>query len=522
MKKWLFIYITIQLLFVSCFDDDSNKTIKALNPIVIENVDFKENQYYSLFVGDTLKIEPLIYCEGIPDAELSFEWKLFGGTLVPTVIDSTMYLCAAINVPADGYPYSLRLTIKDKTTGIIRIETCNVTVLNPFGEGILVADTKDGINSDLSLVMSREFSSQIPRENDKMKIFRNVWSVTNNVPIPGLVLDASSLTYGQTQNRSLTLLTTETILRADYHDFVNISSEEDENLFPVLPEHIGHGYQDGFFSLYTGTSHEIMCANGKITTRGPRYGNRKYSYTFYPAGSYDYNVTMMYGAKYYPTYAYDALGKRMIFFTGSGCWTAKEQLASNAFDVCDLSDYEPFFMGETSQGITMLAKKLSTGAYMGLVMYKTGYNRNNYARTTFDFTDATDINQAKFFELNKRENVVYYATDNKLYATPTININSKVQWTAEPGDKITGIKIYDWAGGNRGQEYISGNESITWFKSSTDRMIMVTTYNESTKEGKITCIPIVTYGVGGLEQNKDFHVVLHNFNEILGIYKQLK
>ena len=78
MKKWLYIILVFQLFCVACFDDETNKDVKELNPIVIENIDLRYNSF-SVYMGDTLKIEPLVFCEGIPDAKMSFEWKMFGG-----------------------------------------------------------------------------------------------------------------------------------------------------------------------------------------------------------------------------------------------------------------------------------------------------------------------------------------------------------------------------------------------------------------------------------------------------------
>lgn len=520
MKKWLFIGIVFQLFCISCFDDESNKDIKALNPIVIENIDLRLNSY-SLYMGDTLRIEPLVYCEGVPDAKMSFEWKMFGGTISPTVIDSTMFLSAKIVAPPFTSPYTLRLTIKDEVTGICRIEKFNITVLSPYGEGLIVADTKDGVNSDLSLVMSKQFSSQIPSTDNQKKVFRDIWSQNNGSPLPGLVLDAVTSSYGT--NRSLTVLTTEHLYRADHYDFVKIPYESDEQLFTVTPPHIGQGYTDGSFVIYTPTRHEIMCANGLVTPRSVQNNNRLFAYTMYPSKVSQYKVTHLYAPQSYMAYAYDALGKQMLFFDYSKCWAPQEQAGGSKFDVCDLSDYEPLFLGEISQGVTLLAKQKSTGAYKGLVMNKQNSNGPNYAKAVFDFSSAKNIAQAKFFELNVIEDVVYYATETELYATPTVNINAQIQWTAEQGDKITGMKIYDWTGGNRDHESISSDGEIgtaTW--GSQNRMIMIFTYNGFTKEGKVTCVPIVTFGVGGLEQNKAFHVEFSKFGKILGVYKQNK
>lgn len=119
--------------------------------------------------------------------------------------------------------------------------------------------------------------------------------------------------------------------------------------------------------------------------------------------------------------------------------------------------------------------------------------------------------------------MVYYATETTLYTTPTVNINAQPQWTVGQGEKITGIKIYDWAGGNRDHESIGSGgdiDKVSW--GSQNRMIMIFTYNESAKEGKVICVPIVTLGVGGLEQNKGYHIELSKFGKILGVYKQKK
>ena len=168
MKKWLYIYILLFSFFsMGCFEDESSLEIRDLNPIRIENIDLSET--YAVYMGDTLRVEPLVFCEGSSDMEMSFKWELSGGTIVPTVLDSTMYLSAQIVAPPMTRPYTLKFTIMDETTGIARIESFDVTVLGPYGEGIIVADTKDGQTSDLSLVMSREFSSQIPKSNSQMK-----------------------------------------------------------------------------------------------------------------------------------------------------------------------------------------------------------------------------------------------------------------------------------------------------------------------------------------------------------------
>lgn len=527
MKRIVLIGIMSILFCTGCFEDESNLNIRALNPIVIENID--PSVRYTLYMGDTLKIEPLVYCQGVPDADLSFEWKLIGGGIIPTVIDSTMYLCAPILAPSSSLEYTIRFTVTDETTGISRIETYPLTVLNPYGEGLLIVDTRDGNNSDLSLAMSKEFSSVISKDDDKIKIFRNLWLQNNGMPISGIVLDAITSNSSNPLNPSLTLLTTEKIFRASHQDFINIPSECDGLLWSVVPPHIGKGYTHGNFAMYNAMKSEVMSANGYLTVRGTQKGNRMYAYTLYPSGGIsEYNITLMWADVSDKTmvYGYDAMNKKMLFYSGSKgvFFPTSQPSTSSPFDVRDLSRYEPFYIGRMKSGVALLAKEKTSGAYKALVMQcgDKDYG-SDYAKSIIDFSTAENIGNARYFTLNKKEDVIYYATETELYALPVSTNRAEVQWRVEAGsnDKITGIRIYDWGGGNRNHEDIDNqgrHNKISW--GSQNNMILVCTYNEFTKEGKVVCVPIKTIGIGGMEQNRAFHTTFRGFGKITGVYKQ--
>ena len=281
MKKYLYVYILFfSFCCMSCFEDESSLEIKNLNPIRIENLSL--NGTYAVYMGDTLNIEPLVFCEGSPDTELSFEWELSGNTIVPTILDSTMYMSAQIIAPPASNPYLLKFTVTDNTTGIVRIEKFSVSVQSPYGTGLIVADTKDGLTSDLSLIRSREFTADIPSDNDEKKIFRHIWSQNNGAPLEGLLLDCKANSY-QT-NRAMTIVTTKHIVRADYTDYVNIPDEADVNMFLVPPAIIDGSYEHACMSEEEMTGTELLCVDGLLMDRMQRNGNRKYSYPSYPPG----------------------------------------------------------------------------------------------------------------------------------------------------------------------------------------------------------------------------------------------
>lgn len=521
MKKWFYIWSVIQLLCISCFDDESNSNIHALNPIVIDNLN--PNEYFSLYMGDTLKVEPVIYCEGVPDAKLSFEWKLMGGSIVPKIIDSTMYCCAQILAPPFSGAYELWLTVKDETTGICRIERFSLKVQSPFDEGLVVAYTEDDINSDLSLIQAKEVSGTISDKNNNVKIFEHLWSQNNGEKMPGLVLAGITSSRTSPVLHSMTVVTTEKIFRADYYDYLNIPEQCDEALFQMVPPNIGHGYTSANICIHPTTKHEMLELNGMVSSRDVQRGINYISYPIYPNGVNDYHVSLSYAAASYSAlYCYDDLKKRMIFFKFNNGWVAQKQNPASQCDISDLSAYSPFFLGESRDGITLLMKENETGAYKAVTMnvYTSDY-KDRYVRNMYDFSAAQDLGQAKYWELNPKERMVYYASDTKLYAASLNPVQSEVAWTAPNDEIITGIKLYNWRGGRM---VITNDDGSLKSLDSQFRMMMIFTYNPETNEGRINCVPILTYdSPRGLSQGKKFQKTFGTkgeFGKILKVFKQ--
>ena len=154
--KTLLVALLGSLFLASCFEDDSSLNYKLMNPIVIDLGD--EPTTYKVFAFDTLEIKPITYKEGVPDADLSFKWTLEGNTIIPKVIDSTMTLKYMVDVSAQNNAYKLVYEVRDNTTDIIQEQVFDVTVMSPFGSGLIVCDTKDEMTSDVSLIMAYNFT----------------------------------------------------------------------------------------------------------------------------------------------------------------------------------------------------------------------------------------------------------------------------------------------------------------------------------------------------------------------------
>ncbi|MSA63548.1 hypothetical protein GKD43_00565, partial [Odoribacter splanchnicus] len=180
--KTLLVALLGSLFLASCFEDDSSLNYKLMNPIVIDLGD--EPTTYKVFAFDTLEIKPITYKEGVPDADLSFKWTLEGNTIIPKVIDSTMTLKYMVDVSAQNNAYKLVYEVRDNTTDIIQEQVFDVTVMSPFGSGLIVCDTKDEMTSDVSLIMAYNFTDSYHKEQDT--VMRNLFSSVNGRKINGV------------------------------------------------------------------------------------------------------------------------------------------------------------------------------------------------------------------------------------------------------------------------------------------------------------------------------------------------
>ncbi len=534
MRKLFYIFIVFQL-FTSCFKDDSNLEVQKIKPIVIK--EFGSNQL-NITQFDTLKIEPLIYCEGVADKDLSFEWKLMNyGVIESRVIDTTMYCCAYIpdNASKD---YTVRLKVTDRTTGIYAMKTYSLEVKSGFGPGMLVADTRDGgQTSDLTLLRCREVTYDYGMSREDRSVGRNLWSLINGAPFAGEVLDVR--TVQRTSNPTyygMTVVTTKGIYETNPGNYVQTGFGSDLFFFP--PDFSVTDIASARLAVDLTGPVEQMLVNGKVTARSLPVAT-KYGATIYPAGVEDYHISQMahpdQKAWAYPAYAYDELGKRMLFFAGNASgelsgYQAPEQYGG-PFDVNDLSKYTPFFLGESKSGMDMLVKNNETGAYQVLSM---NFAKNtavtttrNFARKIYNLQGAPKLEEAIAYEMNPLDDVIYYATEDEIYAGPMATPSLIQQrWRAAAGEKITAIQFFKYPCDQAnsyyyrgGQHYLSDVDGGEKTQYSVHRLLFVAT-EDAAGNGKVTAIPLQSETSGRLEKNDKYHLIFEGFGHILGFYKQ--
>ena len=109
----LHIYLSlcfIGLLATSCIEDESNEQFSMRTPIVIDLN--KGPESYTIVQYSRLRIAPLVYREGLPDADLAFKWELIG-TDLREEIGHEMVFDDIIHLPASPDTYTIMLTVTD-------------------------------------------------------------------------------------------------------------------------------------------------------------------------------------------------------------------------------------------------------------------------------------------------------------------------------------------------------------------------------------------------------------------------
>ncbi|MBV4358914.1 PKD-like family lipoprotein [Pinibacter aurantiacus] len=518
MKKIsLYILLFISVLAVSCLKDRSNYNIHTPNPIVIDTTGVPGS--YVVFQMDTLRISPAISKEGLNPDNLTYSWTMNYFQGYKRVIGTQKKLEGVVTEAPNSSAYSLILTVTDTTTNLKAFFSWIVTVNPRFGEGLVVADTKDGVNTDLNLIMAYNFTSNILYDSIS-RVYKNLYSAANGAPLPGIVKGVAYMNYQN--NRVLTCITDNTITRINPISYIYTKMGNDNFILP--PAAISPNMVQ---SVAVNNAHEYLVNNGKVHSR---YGtNFQYGYAFL-FDKTDYVCQKMCGLQTASTNGgavYDEKNNRFLLLptiTSNSAPLAAYPVFDNsnpapAFDPSNMGNKTCLNMEEGyNQKVFAVMKTRDLDQYavyqlsvLSPVNGKMGYAVN-------DISSNPEIGQSKFYTESTQENVLFYATDTKVYSTTLLTgggTSPLLRYTVANGEKITGMKMHI-KGGRMSLPSLTAPDDYTQriTATSANRLLLLSTYNESTKEGKIIAIPLQTLGVGGLVTDPAYIKTYGGFGKI--------
>ncbi|MBQ6793690.1 MAG: hypothetical protein IJO84_10030, partial [Butyricimonas sp.] len=143
---------------------------------------------------------------------------------------------------------------------------------------------------------------------------------------------------------------------------------------------------------------------------------------------------------------------------------------------------------------------------------------SNLPKGRYVLTNCPGINEAVGFAASPISTDFYYATKDQIYTIAlgdSQNVTAESRYTVDRDrdGEITSLMMWR---GEYGRMNVSSETSSTGMttQNAQYRMLIVTTYNESTGEGKVLTIPIVKLTSGTLEPNRDIHGRYEGFGRI--------
>ena len=463
----------------SCYEDKGNYDYTELNEISV--VSPAPGSYFVIDRYDTLHIEPqLAFTQGtIDDDQLEYLWEMYLDDWANTeskavVLGNDRNLDALISRPASTTHYALVFTVKDRLTGAAYRTSYSVGIQPSVLSGLMVLQD-DGGRCRLDYLAST-YAEPSFAQNRHLK---DVYAVNNDgqslAGTPrGVSFSLVEKSSYEPQVKNLYVWTDRQVARISSSDF---SAEyTDNDLFMVAPEKIDVACIDrsARYSYCT-----IMLNDGQVRALNQQ-ATMSYGYQFSRElksnGSltgemrfapFVYEPDLFGSQTGYCAILYDEVGRRFVKVASNYdaepvIFAFNEQEAENKSTYFDVNDI----------GMDMLWMGRNYGTFVFAVFVDgTGHRhlyrmRFNVASTTtdattgeqvvnpqvyrqaagkYDFSAATDGDQAKFFEGGRfAANTMIYATTRNLYsydfnARRAILLNDPFP----EGEEITAMRIYN-------------------------------------------------------------------------------
>lgn len=480
------IFLIIISVITSCdFKDKGVPIINPLTDILIDTTGIPLQ--HSVEKDSFLILKPHVTREGISDDKFSYSWILTMRPGADFSLAREISTERSLNVPIDVDPstdyYSLWYKVTDNTTGLAKGIIWRVVVQPPTNQGLVVADSDDGMNSDLSVIQDTLFTTNWIEKETEIKrqtlIKRNEFSRVNNRKITGVIhsLFAQRLfnnglnknfLHGAARNNAFRLNTLSYTMTAEGRELF-YDAEVDLN--------IDYYFQNGLTQAWIMNSGKV---SSRLSENATFVGIRKFSVNV--PGNYKANKAIA----VHPTIGqsaifYDETLGRFLRF-GTTLNTKAQPLESpggtTPFAANNLPGYKVLGGG---LGADMTEQRFvlrrESDNYVGVfcLTYTAAPIRQ------IDISAAPEIQNAISFVFPSDQAVIYYATSDKVYSIriPAGGIASFAELYTSP-EPITKLEMLRR----------SGTIAVPY----SERCLIAVTYNG--EEGKVTALPIPAEGLG--------------------------
>lgn len=516
MKRFNIIFLALIIAFSACLPacrkDDSSF---ATNKLPDLSFGYTAGHALTVYQFNTLELDPKINYGGADKSKYTYTWMINPeprDTTFITIDDSEQLSYEIGFIPNTGnYYHTLKLYVTNIDTKLQAIHYWRVTVLNNIGEGLVVATTKDNATTDFSHIMSPEVTTNY----SEVSVKRNILSSVNGSAINGLVHDLY-FANARGGNR-LYALTANNMYAYNTLDYSYVGDKNELFVTPpasLSPAAFYYCYQNdiylgndmiyyGWFATAVKIGVQSLYAQPvpKIIALNANSGNTS---TYEPAFRIHY---------------YDDKNGKFAYIQGPFAFSDKTQNFSpnetyNGVNAGNYPGKVNIAAGiSVDRGFLHVLKDKTSGAYE-LLVFDGGVNVYGEpyvaprAIKKIDLSAAPGINNATHFVIMDDQNVMFYATADKIYAVIFAGISAVVEerYTVPAGESITTLDIYRQYGYPNQASYISTN----------NKQLILSTYNGT--EGKVRLLPLINQGVGNI--NAGGIKTFDGFDKVLSIVPQ--
>ena len=509
MKQFI---ICAGLLFAACLtscykDKSTHGEVKGRITVDFDSDDIIDIRYsdlgpveqqISLINGAMLALSPIIIKEGDAHPDLSYLWELSitADNLRETnfsILGNEKDVSWVVTRAPNTEPYTLRYTVTDNATGIASVNKLKIMVGSSAGDGIIVADTRDGATSDLTLVRNKYISNNYTKETSYK---RDAYSQTNGAKYDGVITDMLYVEVGiygifkyyifAMSEENIESLTSETYSVAQDRDAMFILPPSHGGKFTALRINSW-----GVLAVY---GSDLYKATTMIAGTTAQFGDpANYVNPANIANKRHVNRYYGYGPDINSFFIDETNGRMYCYATGgtlNTCYTAVQGSDANAYDPGKFAGYGQLGVarGQGNESFHVAKSPDDEIKFYGASYAYDGSAWSYYTTREVSTAACPEIAQAVAFEGCISRDVVYYSTGTKVYNAiigPGAASGS-LAFTAPANEQITCMKVYHDAWFNQSVD----PETTDIRTSMHDNMLLVATYNPSTGEGTLRAMPI--------------------------------
>lgn len=489
--------LILGVAFTSCKKDLSTLDV---NPIAGVSVDKEGVTTMSVIQFDHLVINPKINFNGADESKFSYQWRvnLDLRDTVSKVLSNTKNLNAEISMVPTGTNqfYALSFIATDKENGLRYITYWPLSVSSSIGEGLVIATTADGVNTDLSHIMAPLVTPNYTNESVK----RNIYSGVNGTTIKGLV---KQMRYTG-------------VFRASPRGVVNsLFAITDNSLTKINTVDFKYAGQNGELFYTPKTSYNFQAIDGK--TQADIFIENNSLSIVYHGVSEKIGTHLDIQASIPRFFAFNRItnndGLTFSFYEETKgkfmfipIVTINTGLDRNAYAHPD-QPAAVFNSGNLPNKLNLAAGLGANEDFVHILKDKTTGNVNLYVldrgaygsphtapapKSNFNLSAAPGIAQATNFVILDNQRVIYYTSGNKIYAILYGGANPifEERYTVAAGESITTLQIYQQSDYPWGAAFLPGNNN----------QLVMSTYGGTAGTGKVYILPMINLGVGNINQ----------------------